>query len=60
MAAVAILQITNIVIFQQWFDRSPQNLGMWCKMCLLTTPTIKNLNLKNLRWQTAAILKTVK
>jgi len=28
-------------------------------MCLLTTLTVKKLNFKNPRWQTAAILKTV-
>ena len=61
MAAAAMLKITKIAIYLQRFDRSLRNLVRWCKMGLLTTPTVKqNSNFKNPRWRTAAILTTVK
>jgi len=41
MAAAAMLKITEIAIYLQRFDRSLRNLVHWCKMCLLTTPTVK-------------------
>ena len=59
MAAAAILKSKN-AISPQRFDRSLRNLVRWCKMCLLTSPTVKNLNFTNPRCRTAAILKTVK
>ena len=46
MAAAAILKITEIAISQQWFGRSSRNLLIWCKMGILTAPTVKNLNFK--------------
>ena len=42
VAATAILEITKIEISLQWFDRSLRNLVRWCKICLLTAPTVKN------------------
>ena len=39
--AAAILKITKITIFPQRFDRSLRNLVRWCKMGLLTAPTVK-------------------
>ena len=42
MAAAAMLKITKIAIYPQRFDRSLRNLVRWCKMCLLTAPTVKN------------------
>ena len=42
MAAAAILKITKIAISLQRFDRSLRNLVCWCKMGLLTVPTVKN------------------
>ena len=53
-------KITKIAISPQRFDRSLWNLVLWCKMCPLTAPIIKNSNFTNPRWRTAAILKTVK
>jgi len=41
MAAAAILKITKIAIYTQRFDRSLRNLGRWCKIGLLTAPTVK-------------------
>jgi len=41
MAAAAMLKITKIAIYPQLFDRSLRNLVRWCKMGLLTTPTVK-------------------
>ena len=41
MAAAAILKITKIAIYLQRFDRSLRNLLRWCKMGLLTAPTVK-------------------
>jgi len=41
MAAAEMLKITKIAIYPQWFDRSLQNLVRWCKMDLLTAPTVK-------------------
>jgi len=58
--AAAMLKITKIAIFPQRFDRSLRNLVRWCKMGLLTAPTVKNLSVKNPRWRTDTILKTVK
>jgi len=52
-----IVKNTKIVISQQRFDRSLQNLVWRCKMGLLTAPTVKNFNFKNRRWRTAAIFK---
>jgi len=43
MAAATILKITKIVIFPQRFDRSLRSLERWCKMGLLTAPTVKKL-----------------
>jgi len=57
-AAVAILKVTKIMTSQQRFDRPSQNLAWSCKNGTLITPTIRNLNLQNPRWRTAAILKT--
>jgi len=51
------LEITEIAIFPQRFDRSLRNLASLCKMGLLTLPTAKKLNFRNPRWRTAAILK---
>ena len=34
-------EITKIAIYPQWFDRSLWNLVCWCKMGLLTAPTVK-------------------
>jgi len=53
MAAAATLKITEVAISPQRFDRSLRNLVQWCKMGLLTA-------IKNPRWRTSAILKTVK
>jgi len=36
-----MLKITKIAIYPQWFDRSLRNLVRWCKMRLLTAPTVK-------------------
>jgi len=58
--AATMLKITKIAIFPQRFDRFLRNLVRWCKMGLLTAPTVKNLNFKNPRWRTDTILKTVK
>jgi len=41
MAAAAIWKITKIAIYPQRFDRSLRNLVRWCKMGLLTAPTVK-------------------
>ena len=41
MAAAAMLKITKIAIYPQRFDRSLRNLVGWCKMGLLTAPTVK-------------------
>ena len=60
MAAAAVFKITKIAIYPQRFDRSLRNLVRWCKVGLLTTPTVKNSNFTNPRWRTAAILRTVK
>jgi len=60
MAAAAILKITKIAISPQKFDRYLRNLVWRCKMGLFAVPAVNNLNFKNLRWQTTAILKTVK
>ena len=49
-------KITKIAISPQLLDRSLQNLVYWCKMGLLTSPTVKKFNFKNQRWRTAAIL----
>jgi len=42
MAAAAMLKITKIAMYLQRFDQSLRNLVRWCKMGLLTTPTVKN------------------
>jgi len=42
MAAAAIWKITKIAISPQWFDQSLRNLVRWCKMGVLTAPTVKN------------------
>jgi len=60
MVAAAILKITKIAISLQRFDRSLRNLVCWCKMGLLTAPTVKMSNFTNPKWRTAAIFKTVK
>ena len=60
MAATAILKNHKNAISQQWIDRSSRNLALLCKMGLLPVQTLKNLNLQNPRWRTAAILKTAK
>jgi len=64
MAAAAILKITKIAIYPQRFDQSLRNLIRWCKMGLLTAPTVKNFefhkSFTNPRRWTATILKTVK
>jgi len=52
MAAAAILKITKIAKSPQQFYQSLRNLVRWCKMGILTA--------KNPRWQTPAIMKTVK
>ena len=52
-------KITKIAVSPQQFDRSLRNLLRWCRIGLLTAPTLKKLNFKNPRWRTAAILKTV-
>jgi len=57
MAAAGMLKIA---IYPQRFDKSLRNLIRWCKMSLLTAPNVKISNFVNPRWQTAAILKTVK
>ena len=41
MAAAAMLRITKIAIYPQRFDRSLRNLVRWCKMDLLTAPSVK-------------------
>jgi len=41
MAAAAMLKITKIAIYPQWFDRFLRNLVCWCKMGVLTAPTVK-------------------
>ena len=41
MAAAVIWNITKIAISPQGFDRSLRNLVHWCKMGLLTAPTVK-------------------
>ena len=41
MAAAAMLKITKIAIYPQRFDRSLRNVVRWCKMGLLTAPTVK-------------------
>ena len=41
MAAAAMLKITKIAISPQRFDRFLRNLVGWCKMDLLTAPTVK-------------------
>ena len=41
MAAAAIWKITKIAISPQRFDQSLRNLLCWCKMGLLTAPTVK-------------------
>jgi len=43
MAAVATLKITKIATSPKRFHRSLRNLLRWCKMCLITAPTVKNL-----------------
>jgi len=43
MAAAAILKITKIPISPQRFDRSLRNLVHWCKIGLLTAPTVKKI-----------------
>ena len=42
MAAADMLKITKIEIYPQRFDWSLRNLVCWCKMGLLTAPTVKN------------------
>ena len=54
------MKIKKIAIYPQRFDRSLRNLIRWCKMGLLTAPTVKKSNFTNPRWLTAAILRTVK
>jgi len=44
MAAAAMLKITKIAIYPQRFDRSLRNLVCWCKMGLLTAPTVKTFD----------------
>ena len=46
MAAAAILKITKIAISPQRFDRSLRNLVRWCKVGLLTSPTLKNFEFR--------------
>jgi len=41
MAAAAMLKITKIAIYPQHVDRSLRNLVRWCKMGILTAPTVK-------------------
>ena len=41
MEAAALLKITKLALSAQRFDQSLQNFIWWCKMVLLTTPTIK-------------------
>ena len=41
MAAAVILKITKIAISPQRLDRSLRNLVRWCKVGLLTAPTVK-------------------
>jgi len=41
MATAAMLKITKFAIYPQRFDRSSRNLVRWCKMGLLTAPTVK-------------------
>ena len=60
MVAAAMLKITKIAIYPQRFDRSLRNLVGWCKVVLLTAPTVKKFEFHKPRWRTAAILKTVK
>ena len=43
MAAVAILKNHKIAISPQRFDRFLRNLVSWCKMGLLTSPTVKKI-----------------
>jgi len=40
-AAAVNLKITEIAISPQLSDRSLRNLVHWCKLCLLTAPTVK-------------------
>ena len=42
MAAATIWKITKTTISPQRFDWSLRNLVCWCKMGLLTAPTVKN------------------
>ena len=42
MAAAAMLKITKIAMCPQRFDRYLRNLVRWCKMGLLTAPTVKS------------------
>jgi len=60
MATAATLKITKITISPQWFDRSLQNLVRLQNESLNCSGRKKNSNFTNPRWQTAAILKTVK
>ena len=41
MVAAAMLKITKIAIYSQRFDRFLRNLVGWCKVVLLTAPTVK-------------------
>jgi len=52
-------QTVKIAISSQRLYRFLLNLVRWCKMGLLTAPTVK-MEFQNPRWQTATILKTVK
>ena len=36
-----MLKITKIAVYPQKFARSLRNLVRWCKMALLTAPTVK-------------------
>jgi len=60
MAAAAMLKITKIAIYPQGFERSLRNLVRWCKMGLLTTPTVKKFEFHKSKMADAAILRNVK
>ena len=43
MVAAAMLKITKIAIYPLGFDRFLRNLVGWCKVVLLTAPTVKKI-----------------
>ena len=49
MAAAAMLKITKIAIYPQRFDRSLPNLVRWCKIGLLTAPTVEKIRISQIQ-----------